>query len=181
MSAAMDWLETNYDHDAFFLYVDMWDPHEPFDCPWYDYALYADPDYDGDQITYPQYGRFTYMTPEEHANVRALYAGQVTLVDRWVGRFLELAERLGLFEDTLIIWTTDHGHLFGEHGLQGKPGARASLLQPLSGDGRVGQWGGLRWVGGVGSHCRAGDDHGRRMGLDLRASGSAVRALQSAC
>ncbi len=132
MSKAMDWLETNYDHDAFFLYVDMWDPHEPFDCPWYDYALYADPDYDGDQITYPQYGRFTYMTPQEHTNIRALYAGQVTLVDRWVGRFLELAERLGLFKDTLIIWTTDHGHLFGEHNLQGKPGAELGKLYEVT-------------------------------------------------
>lgn len=26
--------------------MDMWDPHEPFDCPWYDYGLYADPDYE---------------------------------------------------------------------------------------------------------------------------------------
>ncbi len=132
MSTAMDWLETNYTHEAFFLYVDMWDPHEPFDCPWYDYARYANSDYAGDQITYPQYGRFTYMTPEEHENVRALYAGQVTLVDRWVGRFLDLAERLGLFEDTLILWTTDHGHLFGEHDLQGKPGAEMGKLYEVT-------------------------------------------------
>ena len=69
MSDAMDWLETNYNHERFFLYVDMWDPHEPFDCPWYDYELYADPGYDGDQLTYPQYGRSTYMTEAEHQNV----------------------------------------------------------------------------------------------------------------
>jgi len=125
---AGEWLETNHDHDAFFLLVDMWDPHEPFDCPWYDYQLYADPDYAGDQMTYPQYGRPTYMTPDEHANARALYAGNATLVDRWAGCFFDLAERLGLFEDTLIIWTTDHGHLFGEHGLQGKPGAELGRL-----------------------------------------------------
>ena len=132
MSAAMDWLETNHRQDSFFLYVDMWDPHEPFDCPWHDYARYADPDYAGDQITYPQYGRPTYMTPEEHQNVRDLYAGQATLVDRWVGRFLDLAERLGLFDDTMIIWTTDHGHLFGEHDLQGKPGAELGKLYEIT-------------------------------------------------
>ncbi len=128
MSDAIEWLETNHNHDRFFLYVDMWDPHEPFDCPWYDYELYADPDYKGDRITYPQYGRATYMTEAEHQDVRALYAGGATLVDRWVGRFLDMAERLGLFEDTLIIWTTDHGHLFGEHGLHGKPGAEMGRL-----------------------------------------------------
>jgi arylsulfatase A-like enzyme len=132
MSAASDWLETNHDHESFLLYVDMWDPHEPFDCPWYDYARYADPAYDGDRIDYPQYGRPTYMTSQEHQNVRALYAGQVTLVDRWVGHFLDVAERLGLFEDTLIVWTTDHGHLFGEHNLQGKPGAEFGRLYEVT-------------------------------------------------
>jgi arylsulfatase A-like enzyme len=132
LSTAMDWLETNQGHESFFLYVDMWDPHEPFDCPWYDYARYAEPDYEGDQITYPQYGRPTYMTEDEHENVRALYAGQVTLVDRWMGQFLDLAERLGLFENTLILWTTDHGHLFGEHDLQGKPGAEFGRLYEIT-------------------------------------------------
>jgi arylsulfatase A-like enzyme len=128
MTHALEWLETNHNHESFFLYVDMWDPHEPFDSPWYDYGRYADPDYDGDQLTYPQYGRTTFMTEAEHEHVKALYAGCVTLVDRWVGRFLDMAERLGLFEDTLIIWTTDHGHLFGEHDLQGKPGAEMGRL-----------------------------------------------------
>ncbi len=132
MSAAMDWLECNHSHDPFFLYVDMWDPHEPFDSPWYDYARYAQPGHSGEQITYPQYGRPDYMTGAEHDNVRALYAGIVTLVDRWVGQFLNLAERLGLFENTLIVWTTDHGHLFGEHHLQGKPGAYLGKLYEVT-------------------------------------------------
>ena len=120
------------DFPSFFLYVDMWDPHEPFDCPWYDYARYADPDYQGDQITYPQYGRPTYMTEQEHQNVRALYAGQVTLVDRWMGFLIDLTERLDLLENTLILWTTDHGHLFGEHDLQGKPGAEFGRLYEIT-------------------------------------------------
>ena len=132
MSAASDWLETNHDHESFFLLIDMWDPHEPFDCPWYDHQRYADPGYEGDRIDYPQYGRPTYMTEQEHRNVRALYAGQVTLVDRWVGHFLDMADRLGLFEDTLILWTTDHGHLFGEHDLQGKPGAEFGRLYEIT-------------------------------------------------
>ena len=132
MSSATDWLETNHRQNSFFLYVDMWDPHEPFDCPWYDYQRYADPDYRGDQMLYPEYGRPTYMTADELGNARALYAGQVTLVDRWVGRFFDMAERLGLFEDTLIIWTTDHGHLFGEHDLQGKPGAELGKLYEIT-------------------------------------------------
>jgi len=132
ISTAMDWLETNYRQESFFLWVDMWDPHEPFDCPWYDYGLYADPDYDGDKMLYPEYGRPTYMTEAERRHLRALYAGNVTLMDRWIGRFLDLAERLGLFANTLIIWTTDHGHLFGDHDLQGKPGAELGRLYEIT-------------------------------------------------
>ncbi len=126
--AAMDWLEVNYRLDRFFLWVDMWDPHEPFDPPWYDHALYADPDYKGDHLIYPQYGRWDYMTPEELRDVRALYAGQVTLTDRWVGYVLDTIEKLGLLRNTLVIWTTDHGHLFGEHDLEGKPGGQYGNL-----------------------------------------------------
>ncbi|MFC1713488.1 sulfatase [Candidatus Poribacteria bacterium] len=128
ISTAMDWLETNHKQKSFFLWVDMWDPHEPFDCPWYDYGLYADPEYKGDRLLYPEYGRPTYMTEAEQKDLRALYAGNVTLVDRWIGYFLDMAERLGLFKNTLIIWTTDHGHLFGDHNLQGKPGAEFGRL-----------------------------------------------------
>jgi arylsulfatase A-like enzyme len=128
ISTAMDWLEANYHHDRFFLYIDMWDPHEPFDCPWYDYDLYADPDYDGDRMLYPEYGRPTYMSEAEQKHLKALYAGNVTLVDRWAGHLLDLVDRLGLLRNTMIIWTTDHGHLFGDHDLQGKPGAELGRL-----------------------------------------------------
>ena len=132
VSTAMDWLETNYRQKCFFLWVDMWDPHEPFDCPWYDYELYADPDYRGDRFLYPEYGRPTYMTEDERKHLQALYAGNVTLTDRWIGKFLDLAERLGLFRNTLIIWGSDHGHLFGDHDLQGKPGAELGRLYEVT-------------------------------------------------
>ena len=42
------------------------------------------------------------------------------MVDRWVGRLLERLESLGLMDDTAIIFTSDHGHYFGEHGMFGK-------------------------------------------------------------
>ena len=132
ISTAMDWLETNYRHKSFFLWVDMWDPHEPFDCPWYDYELYGDPGYEGDKFLYPEYGRPTYMTEEERNHLRALYAGNVTLTDRWLGMFFDMTERLGLFRDTMIIWMSDHGHLFGDHDLQGKPGAELGRLYEVT-------------------------------------------------
>jgi arylsulfatase A-like enzyme len=79
-------------------------------------------------MIYPQYGRPGYMSEAEMRDAKARYAGNVTLVDRWVGRFLDLAERLGLFKNTLVVWLTDHGHLFGDHDLQGKPGAELGCL-----------------------------------------------------
>ncbi len=42
------------------------------------------------------------------------------MVDRWVGRLLERIESLGIWDDTAIIFTSDHGYYFGEHGLFGK-------------------------------------------------------------
>jgi len=49
-------------------------------------------------------------------------------VDRWIGHLMDTMERLGLFKNTLIIWTTDHGHLFGDHDLWGKPGSEFGTL-----------------------------------------------------
>jgi arylsulfatase A-like enzyme len=137
LTAAMDWLERNYRRGrpggppGFVLYVDMWDPHEPFDAPAFDVARYADPAFQGDQVIYPQYGRPDYLATDEHDHVRALYASLVTLADRWLGHLLEKLNVLGLREHTLVIHLTDHGHLFGDHQLQGKPGGPlGNLYEP---------------------------------------------------
>ena len=122
LAAAADWLEDNYRQDGFLLWVDTWDPHEPFDPPPFDQARYADPSYDGYGIIYPQYGRSTYLSEAELNDVRARYAGEVTMVDRWVGHLLDKVHALGLDENTMIVQITDHGYLMGEHDLIGKAG-----------------------------------------------------------
>jgi arylsulfatase A-like enzyme len=53
---------------------------------------------------------------EEH---RARYSGEVVYVDREVGRLLDTLEELGIREKTLVILTSDHGELLGEHGMGG--------------------------------------------------------------
>jgi len=60
------------------------------------------------------------LTSEELKHLKALYAGEVTLVDRWVGMLLEKIEDMGLSENTAVIFTTDHGSYLGEHGYLGK-------------------------------------------------------------
>jgi arylsulfatase A-like enzyme len=121
MTTTMDWLDRNQSRENFVLWVDLWDPHEPFDAPEADIARYAGPDFDGDVIIYPPYGRPGYMTPEEQNHVRASYAGLVTLTDRWIGHLLDKLRETGLDRNTLVIFLSDHGHLFGDHDLQGKP------------------------------------------------------------
>ncbi len=119
MREAMRWLERNYKTEKFLLYVDTFDPHEPWDPPKYYTEMY-DPGYEGDEIHYPLYGPIDYLTPAELKHIRAMYAGEVTMVDRWVGRLLQKIEDLGLADDTVVIFTTDHGYYFGEHGIIGK-------------------------------------------------------------
>jgi len=120
MTAATKWLELNYDqHEKFFLHVDTFDPHEPWDPPRWYVDMY-DPGYDGEEVVYPVYGPCDYLTKEELKHCRALYAGEVSMVDRWIGMLLQKVEDLGLFRDTAIIFTSDHGFYHGEHGLIGK-------------------------------------------------------------
>lgn len=119
METAIRWLEKNYKQERFFLYVDTFDPHEPWDPPRWYVDMY-DPGYEGEEVIYPRYGPADYLTQEELKHMRALYAGEVTLVDRWVGRLLSKIEDLGLFDNTAVIFTTDHGFYHGEHNLTGK-------------------------------------------------------------
>jgi arylsulfatase A-like enzyme len=119
MTEAERWLERHY-RERFFLYVDAWDPHEPWDAPDYYAALYK-PDYDGRHI-YPLYGKWREhgLGEEDLETARATYRGEVTMVDRWVGRLLEKLDVLGLSDDTYVLFTSDHGFYFGEHGFFGK-------------------------------------------------------------
>lgn len=120
MSTACKWLEDNRGIEPFFLYVDTFDPHEPWDAPQWLIDKF-DPGYAGEVVDYPRYEYVKeFLTPEELRHCRALYAAEVTLVDRWVGRLLERIEDMGLFDNTIVILTTDHGFLHGEHGLIGK-------------------------------------------------------------
>jgi len=119
MASACKWLEDNYRERPFFLYVDTFDPHEPWDAPpWY-VDMY-DPGYTGQVVDYPRYDYVDFLTPEELKHCRAMYAAEVTMVDRAIGRLLEVIADMQLLEDTVVLVTTDHGFLHGEHGIIGK-------------------------------------------------------------
>lgn len=119
MTAAADWIEANHRHENFLLYVDTFDPHEPWDAPEHYLRLY-EKEYRGDNVNYPAYDRASRFTREELDHCRALYAAEVTLVDTWLGELLRKVERVGIAEETAIILMSDHGFYFGEHDYLGK-------------------------------------------------------------
>jgi len=120
-SRAMRWIQHNASHKDFFLMIDSFDPHEPWDPPRYYTNLYDDPNYDGYEYVTPSYRPIEgYLTETEFKHVQAMYAGEITMVDRWLGFFLEQVEIMGLMDKTMIIITTDHGTYNGDHGQVGK-------------------------------------------------------------
>lgn len=134
MEAAAEWLETDAPHhERFFLFVDEFDPHEPFDTP-EPYASMYDPDWEGPHLIWPPYttgGReYGILTEREARQVRACYGGKLTMIDRWFGRILDALDRNNLWEDTAVIVTTDHGHYLGERDAWGKPAL--PLFEPMS-------------------------------------------------
>ena len=119
-SEAMAWLEENHD-SPFFLVVDSFDPHEPWDPPEPYRTMYPGAqDYAGQKVICPIYGGTEAYTPEELEYMRACYAGEVTMVDAWLGKFLQKVDDLGLRDSTMISIISDHGHQLGHHGLTGK-------------------------------------------------------------
>ncbi|MEE8398263.1 MAG: sulfatase, partial [Desulfobacterales bacterium] len=117
--AAVEWLEENYLYEHFFLWVDFFDPHEPWDPPEYMVRKY-DPDTTGVPMLHPNYGKADDYTPAELRNLRAHYCAEAELVDRWVGRVLEKIDDLALWDNSIVVFTSDHGTSLGEHNQTGK-------------------------------------------------------------
>ncbi|MBW1699609.1 MAG: sulfatase [Deltaproteobacteria bacterium] len=117
MREAVQWIENDRETGRpFFLYVDCFDPHEPWDPPEPFASKYTDPGYKGPKIIQPKFGPSDWMTEEELKNTRALYAGEVSFVDKWIGYLLDDIKNRGLMDESLIIFLSDHGHPHGDHG-----------------------------------------------------------------
>ncbi len=113
--AAMDWLDRNAANKPFMLWLELFDPHEPWDPPPRLREEYLD-DYPVEELHFG-YGVDTSLVREEDLPaIRALYEAEVTFVDEWVGRLLDHVDEMGLRDDTTIVFTTDHGTHLGEEG-----------------------------------------------------------------
>jgi uncharacterized sulfatase len=57
---------------------------------------------------------------KELARNIAIYYAMISLMDKYIGKILDKLDELGLTENTLVVFTTDHGHFIGQHGLIAK-------------------------------------------------------------
>jgi arylsulfatase A-like enzyme len=134
----------------FFLWASFFDPHPPYAVPepWasmYDMEEMEPGGYREGELgdMPPQYAKTREPDPDytnyreeggqglhgfhshlhDQAELRrslACYYGMTSLIDYEVGRILDTLDHLGIAEDTLILFSTDHGHYLGQHGLIAK-------------------------------------------------------------
>lgn len=71
---------------------------------------------------YYEYGSKFKLTDDHRKKIVSTYYGMISMLDKYVGKILDKLDELGLTENTIVVFTTDHGHLFGQHGLQAKGG-----------------------------------------------------------
>jgi len=121
MKAAVEYLKKTDRNKQFFLWIDSFDPHEPWDPPSvYDPDMKCpyDPDYKGKDMIMPLMGETNLFTEPEMHHIRMLYAEKVTMVDKWLGHLLDKVRALGMEENTLFLLVSDHGEPMGngEHG-----------------------------------------------------------------
>jgi arylsulfatase A-like enzyme len=126
MRTAARWLrEGAPDTAPFLLFVDEFDPHEPFDTP-EPWAGRYDPGWDGELLIWPPYdvgavaaGR---LSEREGWQIRANYGAKLSMIDHWVGEVFDALSARRLWESTAVVVCTDHGHYLGEKDVWGKPG-----------------------------------------------------------
>jgi choline-sulfatase len=148
---AVHFLNTFQRPEPFFLKVSFARPHSPYDPPERFWKMYEDA-----ALPAARVGRWAARyasTSDETENLwhgdlgaaqvrrsRQGYYGSVSLVDEQIGRILEALERRGLLEETLIVFTADHGDMTGDHHLWRKSYAYESSARiPML----------LRWPAGL--------------------------------
>jgi len=115
---AFEFLDINREADDWLLWLECFDPHEPFHAPERFRKQYCG-SYDGKILDWPLYEKVQ-DNPEEVVEIRANYAALVAMCDEYFGRLLDYFDQHNLWEDTMLVLTSDHGFLLSEHDWWGK-------------------------------------------------------------
>lgn len=117
-----------HDSEEFFLYAQFWDPHGPYNRSEVEVERFRDgpvPPYPtaeqlSEHRTWDAWRSASHMNVESRddlAELLAKYRAEIRYADRHVGRILDHLKAAGMYDETLIVVTADHGEEFGEHGL----------------------------------------------------------------
>ncbi len=124
---ALDYLSTYEEDHPFFCFVSFVGPHDPWDCPEQYSSLFKDQTMEKPLAPFvdknPKRLQGNWDTEVHHPPldledieaVRRNYAGKVSLIDEQIGHIVNCLKEKGLWEDTLVIFTSDHGELLGDH------------------------------------------------------------------
>jgi choline-sulfatase len=92
------------------LAVNFAGPHEPVDVTTRMEGLYRD-------VEFPQPNRNTEFTPRKHVEIRRNYAAMIENIDAWLGGLIAAVAARGELDNTLVVFTSDHGEMLGDHDL----------------------------------------------------------------
>lgn len=110
----IEFLQQNSKEDNWFLQIETFDPHEPFDAPEKYLRSIIDPD-QMSELDWPPYAPVN-EPPEVVEEVRKKYLALVAFCDSNLGKVLDEFDKNHMWDDTMLIVNTDHGFLLGEHG-----------------------------------------------------------------
>ncbi len=122
----LEWIRSVEEGHPFFLYLGTIDPHVTYRMHPEVIELYEPADYrgrfrrflSGEDLGLIKGRRMT-VTEREKERIINLYKNEITFNDIWFGNLREALEEKGIWEDTLIVVTSDHGEEFWEHGSVG--------------------------------------------------------------
>jgi arylsulfatase A-like enzyme len=116
---ALPWIEAHR-NERFFAFIHYWDPHQPYNQPEPYRTMHRDgieppAKSDGDGNGYiPRWGRLDRLDQRTRTRI-ALYDGEITYVDAALGQLVGLLKRVGIYDETLLVLTADHGEDMAEH------------------------------------------------------------------
>ncbi len=124
---AVNYLANYQREQPWFLKVSFVRPHSPYDPPKRFWEMYKNADIPGpvrgkwaDEHAKPAGGKSAYrgdLGADQALNSRRAYYANITFIDEQIGRILDTLKQRGWLENTLIVFTSDHGDMLGDHNL----------------------------------------------------------------